>query len=167
MTDSFRANLRHDDLIALYDHWAAQCDGEIVPRKERFLGEAMARWAPHMVIIRARESKNFSYAFYGTTFRQAFGVDMTGANLDQLPRDEASILSAEYRLVVMQRRPFWRIYTAWFGDALQTWERLALPLADEHGAIGLILACAYQIPNLPLPITRAIRQESAPSGDED
>lgn len=167
MTDSFRANLRHGDLIALYDYWADQRDGQPVPPKQRFVGAAMARWAPQMVIIRAQETRNFSYAFYGTSFKKAFGVDMTGASVDQLPRDEASILSAEYRLVVMQRRPFWRIYTAWFGDLLQTWERLALPLADERGAISLILAAAYQIPDMPLPLTRAIRQESVPPDEAD
>jgi len=167
--DPFRDNLRHADVIALYDYWAAQRQAAVtgdLPDKQFFGGGEIARWARDLVIMRAR-GRGFSYAFYGMSFKQAFGIDMTGAPLDQLPRAEASILNAEYKLVIEQRKPSWRLYTAWFGDELQTWERLTLPLVDHSVAragvvapVTLLLAAAYRIVAAPTLASRGLRAQS-------
>jgi hypothetical protein len=153
----FREHLRHPEICALYGHWVGHCGDFDVPHQEFFATAEMLRWAGDLVIMKVRE-RGFSYAFYGQSFKQAFGVDMTGADTEHLPRGQAAILNAEYRQVVEQRRPSWRVYTAWFEDNLQTWERVTLPLADynqaeaeRQGPITLLLTAAYRLPDTKPP----------------
>lgn len=145
MTSLFERNLRHNRLAELYAYWDKARAGRALPPQSAFNAVGLAPWRENLAIIQVRASRNFTYRFYGVGFKEAFGVDMAGLDVSTLPEEQAAILRHEYRTAAQSRKPHWRTYTAWFGDELQTWERLVLPLADKSGAVGLILICAYRV----------------------
>lgn len=145
MPSLFERNLRHNRLAELYAYWDKCRAGKLLPPQSAMNAVGLAPWRENLAIVQVRTGRNFTYRFYGVGFKQAFGVDMAGLDVSTLPEDQAAILRHEYRTVAQSRKPHWRTYTAWFGEELQTWERLALPLADQSGAVGLILICAYRV----------------------
>ncbi len=145
MSNFFRHNLRHPSVQTLFDYWDIERKGQPMPRQRQLNSAAIVPWAENLIILKVQERKNFSYGFYGIGLKQAFGVDMTGADVGSLPPEQAAVLRAEYRAVVNNQKPNWRIYTAWFQDTMQTWERLTLPLANERGSVGLLLVGAYRL----------------------
>ncbi len=147
--DPLRVLFRHPEVAALYDYWSARRDKDAIPLRDAFFRPELERWGRNVVLIRAKQNANMSYGFYGANFKEAFGLDMTGASLDALPKEQAATLKAEYRAVIQSRKPAWRHYTAWFSEQLQTWERLTLPTANQHGDIGLLLVAAYRLDGLP------------------
>jgi hypothetical protein len=145
MTTLFERNIRHNQLVALYAYWNVCRQDRPVPQQSALNAVGLAPWRENLAIIRVRERKNFTYGFYGSGFREAFGVDMTGLDISTLPHEQTSILREEYRSVVTTRKPLWRSYGAWFGEDYQTWERVSLPLASQDDAIAYILVGAYRL----------------------
>lgn len=145
-TSLFERNLRHNRLAALYAQWDKSRAGRDIPRQNELNAITLAPWRENLAIIRVRERKNFSYGFYGSGFKDAFGVDMTGLDIAILPPEQLTILRHEYRTVVNTRKPHWRTYSAWFEEDMQTWERLTLPLADQSGtSVSFLLVAAYRL----------------------
>ena len=147
MSAELLASIEHVGLRGLFRYWLRHAPSGGIPVAKSVGVEGLADWARNLIVIEVRASSNFRYGFYGTSFRKAFGVDMTGAEVDQLPPEQASLLRAEYRLVRRTQRPYWRVYAAWFGktEEPQTWERLSLPLAGPKGDVRFILAAAYRV----------------------
>lgn len=148
MSAELLASIEHVGLRGLFRYWLRHCPASgSIPRAKTFGVEGLSDWARNLIVIEVRAAQNFRYGFYGTSFRKAFGIDMTGANVDDLPTEQASLLRAEYRLVRRTQRPYWRVYAAWFGknDEPQTWERLSLPLTNDKGDVKFILAAAYRV----------------------
>lgn len=148
MSAELLASIEHPGLRGLYRYWLRHSPASGgIPNAKQFGIEGLAEWARNLVVIEVRAGQNFCYGFYGTSFRKAFGADMTGAEIDQLPAEQASLLRAEYRLIRRTQRPYWRVYAAWFGknDEPQTWERLSLPLGGPKGDVRFILAAAYRV----------------------
>lgn len=149
INDPLRVLFRHPEVSALYDYWSARRVRDAIPLRDAFFRPELERWGRNVVLIRAKQNTDMSYGFYGANFKEAFGLDMTGASLDALPKEQAATLKAEYRAVIQSRKPAWRHYTAWFGEQLQTWERLTLPTSNQQGDIGLLLVAAYRLDDLP------------------
>jgi hypothetical protein len=144
MLDAIARNIQGDKLRRLYRFWQIQERGNAAPPARGFDVEGLSPWAREVVLIEVRERTRYRYGYYGTNFRAAFGVDMTGAHVDELPGEQAGILAAEYGHIRRTRRPYWRMYAAWFGDHSETWERLALPLLAPGGEVAFIIAAAYR-----------------------
>mgnify|MGYP000729959546 CR=1 FL=1 len=81
--DPLRLLLRHPEVAALYDYWSARRDKEEIPLRDAFFRPELERWGRSVVLIRAKQNANMSYGFYGANFKEAFGLDMTGASLLQ------------------------------------------------------------------------------------
>jgi hypothetical protein len=146
MTDFFRHNIQHPKLLGLFDLWTkGREDGRPMPRQSAFQSSLLVPWASNLVIIRVQERKNFTYGFYGVDLKAAFGVDMTGHPVEMLPLEQAATVRAEYRETVNSMKPQWRVYSAWFDEEHQTWERLILPLGNQTGRVGLILVGVYRL----------------------
>jgi hypothetical protein len=149
MSDELLRSIESDKLRQLYRFWLrhAPAAGGNAPRAKDLTVEGLAEWAGNLIVIEVRPQARFRYGFYGTTFRKAFGVDMTGAAVEDLPAEQSGILTAEYRLVRRTQRPYWRVYVGWFGPKQepQTWERLSLPLIGSKGDVAFILAAAYRV----------------------
>jgi diguanylate cyclase (GGDEF)-like protein len=113
----------------------------------------LAAHADHLLVIDALE-RGHRYTHYGAAFTRHFGSDLTGLVIDVLPGDvlpaeRRGMLDFEYTFAGRAGRPLWRSYTALFGEALETWQRLVLPLAG-----GRLLVGAYPV-------------EAAPAADGD
>lgn len=148
--DPIAASLKHPALGDFYRLWSTCRQGGAMPAMSTIHGADLAPWRANLTVIEVKAVDGFRYAFYGRSLREAFGVDMTGADLTQLPPDRGAVLKAEYRTVVQSAAPAWRLYTAQFDGAWQTWERLVLPVADEPVAgqaarVGWLLVAAYRI----------------------
>jgi len=147
MSDEFQRSIQSEKLRQLYRFWKRQTPAAGGPPRAKDLEvEGLAEWASNLIVIEVRPQARFRYGFYGTTFRKAFGVDMTGAVVEDLPAEQSGVLTAEYRMVRRTQRPYWRVYAGWFGpkEEPQTWERLSLPLLGAKGDIAFILAAAYR-----------------------
>lgn len=142
---NFRENLKHSGTRGLFDFWVLTASIDGLPRISDIRAETLMAWSDSIVMMKAQSRRNFSYSFYGTSFRKAFGIDMTGRSLDKLPPKQADQLRAEYTSVARKQLPVWRVYSDWFDTGLQTWERIALPFADASGEVGMIVAGAYRI----------------------
>jgi hypothetical protein len=113
-------------------------------------------WLGHLLLIEPTGGDQFRYRLYGTGFVSAFGRELTGHDLAELPQEQFELLQQDYVRTLEARVPMVRRHRARFpvpmpggarpsGDVLETWERLVLPIADEHGAIDLLLVAAYPL----------------------
>ena len=145
-TDPIQASLKHPKLATLYTLWNTCRQGGVAPTMRTIDGAHLDRWRADLTVIEVRTLGEFRYAFYGSGLRQAFGVDMTGVDVAALPPDRGAILKAEYRQVVQSKAPAWRLYTAQFDGAWQTWERLVLPVLDPTGSrVAWLLVAAHRV----------------------
>ncbi len=138
-------HLCHPELIALYKWWGANGGSDGLPSAAD-LGPAMLRrWLDNLVVIDSVDDGSLRYAYYGANLAAAFGTDMVGQAIEDLPGPQRRILEGEYLGVCSARSPQARSYTADFGGSVQTWERLLLPFMDANGAVEKILVAVYRV----------------------
>ena len=95
-----------------------------------------------MLLDAADDGRDFRYRLYGSIIASVSGFDMTGKLLSEHPASRYVIEFgiATCRAALQRREP---IYTARAPvGAVQTtsWQRLALPLVDDSGAVVRLLA---------------------------
>lgn len=138
--------LRHPQLKDLYQFWLGLCDGEQLPVAADLDPAELRPWIDNLVVLDvAVDGTDFTYAYYGRSFSNAFHADTVGKSIESLPSEQATILKNEYDRVIKERIPAARVYTADFGGDVQTWERLVLPLFDGRGDVEKLLVCAYRL----------------------
>jgi len=138
--------LRHPQLKDLYQFWLSLCEGETLPMGADLDPADLRPWIDNLVVLDVSiDGNDFTYAYYGRSFSNAFNADKIGKSIDDLPGDQAEMLKAEYDRVVRERLPTTRVYTADFDGEMQTWERLVLPLFDGRGEVEKLLVSAYQL----------------------
>lgn len=94
----------------------------------------------HLLVLDV-DQQHSRYRHYGAAFIGNFGVDLTGKVIDMLPsailpEDQRGMMEFEYAYAHRHHSALWRSYTAVFGDRVQTWQRLVLPLGEEALAVG-------------------------------
>lgn len=137
--------LRHPELSALLRWWQTHHgDGEL-PAAADLAPDMLRRWLDNLIVMELPAGGQARYAYYGANLAAAFGLDMVGRSIDQLPAEQARILAAEFENARAARQPIARRYTADFGGTMQTWERLLLPFADADGAVEKILVAVYRL----------------------
>lgn len=136
--------LRHPELIALYDWWLGHGGSEGLPSAADLSPTMLRRWLDNMVVVDTQNGAP-RYAYYGANLALAFGTDMVGRSIEQLPDAQRRILEGEYQALCSERRPLARHYTADFGGSVQTWERLLLPFFDADGAVEKTLVAVYRV----------------------
>lgn len=137
--------LRHPELIALYDWWQANGGSEGLPSAADLMPSMLRRWLDNLVVVDTLADGCPRYAYYGANLALAFGIDMVGQSFEHLPDAQRRILESEYRTLCTERRPMARHYTADFGGSVQTWERLLLPFFDADGAVEKALVAVYRV----------------------
>ena len=137
--------LRHPELQALYEWWLAQGGGEGLSSAADLSPAMLRRWLDNLVVVDALAEDRPRYAYYGANLALAFGQDMVGRSIDQLPDAQRRILADEYASLRAERRPLARHYTADFDGAVQTWERLLLPFFDGDGVVEKALVAVYRV----------------------
>lgn len=149
MHDTLVDQVRSEKLKRLYRFWTFSQRPDGAPTARDIDVEGLAPWARDLAVMEVGEKRRYRYGYYGPTLAQAFGRDMTGAHIDELPTDQANILTVEYEHVRRTREPHWRVYEASFGGTVETWERLALPLLKATGRVGHIFVTAYRCGDKP------------------
>jgi hypothetical protein len=137
--------LKHPRLAALHALWRQRRAGAQVPAAEALNPAELRLWLGNLLLIDVVKGADFVYRYYGQVLADAFGTDMVGQSIGQLPAEQRDILFAEYDQVRGGRRPSARIYTADFEGRLETWERLVLPLSDDGASVSKLLVAAYRL----------------------
>src|SRR4051794_9302960 len=156
--------IAHPRLRTLYGYWLAARGGWPFPSRRDIDPIEMRDWLGSLLLIACEPGVRYRYVVYGTRFVEAFGSDLTGRWIDELPKDQHRLLAEEYDTVRMSGIPELRRYTARFGlfaagketpnEREMTWERLVLPLGgsresgtreSDHGRVALLLVGAYAL----------------------
>ena len=140
-----RLVLHHPELIALYRLWFDQCRNETLPSSADLAPNALRRWLDNLVVIDPRRDGRLRYSYYGANLAAAFGTDMLGKSIDQLPETQQAVLRQEYDRIVADRLPRAREYRADFGSGPQCWERLSLTFFGPDEEVEKILVAAYRL----------------------
>jgi hypothetical protein len=135
------------DLRTLYELWGKVKGANKVPQLAKIPVERLRDWLPNLAIIAIRQGNDYVYRYYGQTFVETFGVDMTGLNLDSLPASQRTILEHEYEYVRSRSKPTWRIYSGEFFGEIMTYERLILPFAKQNDVVSTLMVAAYEVKN--------------------
>ncbi len=135
------------NLRTLYELWGKVKGSNKVPLLSKVPIERLRDWLPNLAIIAIRQGNDYVYRYYGQTFVEAFGVDMTGLNLESLPASQRTVLEHEYEYVRTRSKPTWRIYSGEFFGEIMTYERLILPFAKQNDVVSTPMVAAYEVKN--------------------
>jgi hypothetical protein len=141
-----RNELATPALSGLLDFWLTKSDGGMPPVSSSIAPADLRPWKDNIVVFEVIGEDDFVYSYYGKALAEAFGHSRLGATLDELPKEQRAILYPEYATVRRERLPVARVYTADFGGAVRTWERLVLPMSSDGTAIDKLLVAAYEMP---------------------
>ncbi len=156
---------RDERLLKIYEYWQSKRHGRPAPARSDIVFAEIAHLLPVMQIVEVqRDPMRFRHRFVGTEIVESMGRDVTGRYVDQALYGTATDeILASLETVVREGRPYRR-------EALLTWydrdwlmiEAVELPLLDDSGEIGAILAgvdfrrrgddVASRLVHLPLPI---------------
>jgi hypothetical protein len=141
-------DLRTEPLRYLLAHWSSLADGSRVPGMRQIDPLDLRPALGYVMLLDVvGETHDFRYRLYGSAISNVSGFDMTGKLVSELP---ASTYVREFsiavgRAAVRRREP---VYTARRPVGAQDtglWERLVLPLADEHDRVMRLLVGATLI----------------------
>ena len=157
-------DIAHPRLRTLYAYWTEKRAGHAFPSRRDIDPIEMREWLGNLLMIACEPGVRYRYIVYGTRFAEAFGTDLTGRWIDELPKDQHRLLAEEYDTVRMSGIPELRRYTARFGlfaagkakpaEREMTWERLVLPLGGtrlsgtreaDRDRVALLLVGAYTL----------------------
>ena len=98
----------------------------------------------HIVLIDVLEDGwDGRFRVYGTKVAETYGRDMTGRLVSEI--DGGNYVSvffrALYRAACLRRAPYYSDHFPPPHEALESWQRLALPLAGPDGQVSRFLAC--------------------------
>ena len=96
----------------------------------------------YVSLVDAVGDGDFVYTLYGTASAQRTGFDMTGKSLWTFPTEPWLLVfhAAIYRAVQLRGAPLYTRHKPAVRKRVLESERLALPLADETGAVTRVLA---------------------------
>ncbi|GAB4179805.1 MAG: hypothetical protein OHK0024_18210 [Thalassobaculales bacterium] len=138
----------HPRLRELFQYWDEKRGLRRMPMMREMSPGVLKPFLPNLLIIGVQADGDFVYHYYGTSFSDAFGVNMAGRSIDALPEAQRTLIRHEYDYVRLQRRPTWRIYSGDFDGRIVTWERLIVPLAGPDGqSVSTLLVGAYEAVN--------------------
>ncbi len=137
--------LRHPQLKALYQHWCSLAPGGGLPQASELDPADLRPWLSNLVVIKADGAGGFVYGYYSRDYAETFDGDKVGQSVDSLPPEQAAMLKREYEMVIADRMPASRVYTADFDGEEQTWERLVLPFDGAGGGVEKLMVAAYRL----------------------
>jgi hypothetical protein len=137
--------IRHPQLISLRRWWLEQGGSQGLPSAADLSPAMLRPWLDNLVVVDIAPAGEPRYAYYGANLAAAFGTDMVGRSIDQLPEAQRAILAREYDTVRRSLTSLARRYTADFNGQTQTWERLLLPFLDGDNAVEKIIVAVYRL----------------------
>jgi hypothetical protein len=126
----------------LLDYWSTLADGAL-PNLRQIDPFAMRPALGYVMLIDVVESgRDFRYRLYGSIIAGVSNLDMTGRLMSD---HSASAYVTEFALAVnravgRRRLPIYTERTPTSAERTTRWQRLALPLVDDAGAVMRLLA---------------------------
>lgn len=104
----------------------------------------------HLIDIDVVAGDEFEFRTYGAAIASAFGNDMTGRKVSELPPADAKFIAAVYKLARAERVPCITRHRPSKGVLVEHWLRLVLPLDERrNGQVSAFLALNVPIdPNM-------------------
>lgn len=147
----FRDQIRHADLVRLYDYWALRRNGRSFPARAD-LDPVEFRFAVgNVTLIDVLEAPlRFRFRLVGSLMAQRLGWDLTGRMVDEVPDSEYRERVVQgFRKVVETRRPNTTLYERTVDGKPRRFEVLRLPLAADGETIDMLLLCPMFFDPLP------------------
>jgi hypothetical protein len=132
-------------LRAFQAYWRTLAPEGAVPAYSAFdVVQVPRELLPFLILLDVLDGgRDFRYRVVGTRVVDAIGRDFTGETVSEYRhRHEPPAVAEGYRQVCAHQAP--DLYTGTLesvGKDFIAYERLALPLAGDDGAVGFILAC--------------------------
>lgn len=144
-----KLDILHPHLQSFYEVWDTVRRDRPMPRIKDLPPRMLKPWYANILLVAVLGPQQFRYDYYGRTFIDAFGADLTNRTIDRIEADKADIIRLDYSACVRTKKPISRIHTGEFSSGNETWHRLILPLAGNDdadiGVVQQILVGAYPV----------------------
>lgn len=110
--------------------WAAQRLREGLPGRADVSPVFMDEIADYVAIV-AKEEKALRYQSFGKGLARAYGSDMTGRQVDELPSMIGGLFRAVYLLSETKKVPVFTRHMPPAGGSVDYWLRLVVPLGEN------------------------------------
>lgn len=117
-----------------------------LPKRADIDGDLLKQIGGHLIDLAVEADGRLRFRSYGKDIAAAFGRNMTGSYLDELPSADARFIARVYRIVQEERVPCATRHKPTTTVEVATWLRLTLPLDESgDGRVTAFLSC-----NVPL-----------------
>jgi hypothetical protein len=138
------ADTDHEVMRFLIEYWNRLRGDAPMPQASAVTPFDLKPALGHIVLIDVLdEGWNGRFRVYGTKVAETYGRDMTGRLLSDIDGGNyASIFfRALYRAAWLQQKPYYSQHFPPPHVAVESWQRLAMPLAGPDGQVSRFLAC--------------------------
>jgi len=125
---------------ALHAAWSERV-GDGLPPLAEFLPKRFEVFVDHLILLRA-EGDDFRYCHYGAEVQRHSGLQLEGRLVSEIDPRRVNPILLKYRAVLREGQPCYTVHVSQYGRSVHTWERLILPVGDEHGAPWMLVYCA-------------------------
>jgi hypothetical protein len=135
----------HHDVRAVYDYWLAKRGDRPMPRRADLDPSELKRFLPHLMLVEVTaDVRRYIYRLVGTAEVEARGSDPTGRSVGEASFGDPAEAVATYDHVVRHRAPYCHRdpYEGPDGQT-ETEDIIYLPLADDDGAVAMILVFSH------------------------
>lgn len=147
----FRDQIRHPDLVRLYDYWATRRGTRNFPARADLDPVEFSFALGNVTLVDVLyDPLRFRFRLVGTLMAQRMGWDLTGRMVDEIPdaKYRDSVIQG-FRKVIEARRPNTTLYEREVERRPRRFEVLRLPLAADGETIDMLLLCPMFFEPLP------------------
>jgi diguanylate cyclase (GGDEF)-like protein len=126
---------------ALHAAWSERTGASGLPAMGEFLPERFQVFIDQLILLQA-EGDDFRYRHYGAEVQRHSGLQLEGRLVSEIDPRRVNPILLKYRAVLSESRPCYTVHVSQYGRSVHTWERLILPVQDEHGAPWMLVYCA-------------------------
>lgn len=134
-------------LSFLSGHWSSLSDGGLPHIRQIDPLELRPALGYVMLLDAVDGGRDFRYRLYGSKIAQISNLDMTGRLLSEHPASTyvAEFGIAVYRAALIRRESIYTTRKPTMAEFTACWQRLAMPLVDDSGAVVRLLAATVAI----------------------
>ena len=126
------------DLLRLHQLWLKHCAVGSIPALRDIDFESL--WCVNnLMLLRANGVGDYVYQHYGANIALVAGFDMTGKMTGDFKSEVGRFFVQAYARCIADRQPLYTTNPAAHAPMVLAWERLLLPLLDDHGNVAYVL----------------------------
>jgi len=114
--------------------WAAFRERNALPLRRDFNASFLHDIVDYLAVVE-KVAGTLRYATFGKGVAQAYGRDLTGTTVDQLPLPVANLFRSMYHLAEAKLVPVFTRHAPITGPAVRNWLRLIVPLGKDDSAV--------------------------------